>query len=299
MSLFLLLLLFLTVQGLLLMMGSMMAAGGDDDGGGGGAATSNGGERDAQVAAVSPFYANAQVSPFFFMSVAAKLVGEEDGKRLRKNDGGVGSAGGGGGGGGDVGVASAVNVVSKLREEKWWLVRKVGCGAPFFFLFLYVIFSLVPLFLCWFRFFFYYSFTLLPPSKSFGSFLYFLPKFPPYLHPPPPSKIIGAGREGHLTTAMVQGKAATLPMSWNRVGWLVMACINDGKVWGVTCVFGQVRRARQIGRIAGKDLKSTSSLPLHRQGRRRKVTFKTALFWFFFLRRENVIGKNLKMDYDK
>jgi len=98
------------------MTGSMVVAGGDDDGGGGGAAASNGGERDAQVAAVSPFYANAQVSPFFFTSVAARLAGEEDGRRLRKNDGGVGSARGGGGGG--VGVALAVEAVSKLREEK-------------------------------------------------------------------------------------------------------------------------------------------------------------------------------------
>ena len=37
--------------------------------------------------------------PFFFMSVAAKLAEEEDGRRLRKNDGGVGNAGDGGGGG--------------------------------------------------------------------------------------------------------------------------------------------------------------------------------------------------------
>jgi hypothetical protein len=59
--------------------------------------------------------------PFFFTSVAAKLAGEEDGRRLRKNDGGVGNAGDGGG----AGVAPAVDVVSKLREQKWWLVGKV------------------------------------------------------------------------------------------------------------------------------------------------------------------------------
>jgi hypothetical protein len=64
-SLFLLLLLFLTVQGLLSMTGRAVAAGGDDGGGGVAAAASNGGERDAQVAAVSPFYADAQASPFF------------------------------------------------------------------------------------------------------------------------------------------------------------------------------------------------------------------------------------------
>ena len=58
---------------------------------------------------------------FFFTSVAAKLAGEEDGRRLRKNDGGVSNAGDGGG----AGVASAVDTVSKLREQKWLSVRKV------------------------------------------------------------------------------------------------------------------------------------------------------------------------------
>jgi hypothetical protein len=86
-----------------------------------------------------------------------------------------------------------------------------------------VIYSLVPLFLCWFRFCFC-SFTLLPPSKSPGSFLSFSPKFPPYLYSP--FLFIGAGREGHLTPAMAQGKVATLPMSWHRVGWLVMAWVS-------------------------------------------------------------------------
>nr|TKR70994.1 hypothetical protein D5086_0000305600 [Populus alba] len=37
---------------------------------------SNGGDRDAQVATVSPFYTNVQVSPFFFTSGATKLAGE-------------------------------------------------------------------------------------------------------------------------------------------------------------------------------------------------------------------------------
>nr|TKR74735.1 hypothetical protein D5086_0000292020 [Populus alba] len=111
-------------MGLLSMMGRTVAASGDDDGGGGAAAASNGGERDAQVAAVSSFYADAQVSPFFFMSVAAKLAGEEDGKSMRKNDGGVGSAGGGGG----IDVAAAVDAVSNLRKEKRWLVRKEKRG---------------------------------------------------------------------------------------------------------------------------------------------------------------------------
>ena len=35
----------------------------------------------------------------------------------------------------------------------------------------------------------------------------------------PFSVFIAAGREGHLTTAMVQGKVAILPMSWHKVGW--------------------------------------------------------------------------------
>jgi hypothetical protein len=37
------------------------------------------------------------------------------------------------------------------------------------------------------------------------------------------------------------------------------------------------------------DLKSSSSLPLHAQGRRRTVTFNTALFQcFFYKKKENV-----------
>jgi hypothetical protein len=50
-----------------------------------------------------------------------------------------------------------------------------------------------------------------------------------------------------------------------------------------------------------KHLKSSSSLPLHAQGRRRTVPFKTALFQcsgFFFLRKENVTWKNPKLGYD-
>ena len=39
----------------------------------------------------------AQICSFFFSSVAVKLTGEKDGKRLRKNDSGIGSASGGGG----------------------------------------------------------------------------------------------------------------------------------------------------------------------------------------------------------
>jgi len=109
----------------------------------------------------------------------------------------------------------------------------------------------------------------------FSFFLFLPPLSSPF------SVFIVAGREGHLTTAMAQGKVATLPMSWHRVRWLVMACTNGGRVWDAACVFGQVRRARQIGRIAGKDLKSSSSLPLYGHGRRRTVPFKTTLFWFF------------------
>jgi hypothetical protein len=46
------------------------------------------------------------------------------------------------------------------------------------------------------------------------------------------------------------------------------------------------------------NLKSSSSLPLHAQKRRRTVPFKTALFHCFFLRKGNVIGKNPKIGYD-
>jgi hypothetical protein len=35
---------------------------------------------------------------------------------------------------------------------------------------------------------------------------------------------------------MAQGKVAILPMSWHRVGWPVMACINGGRVWDVACI---------------------------------------------------------------
>jgi hypothetical protein len=62
-------------------------------------------------------------------------------------------------------------------------------------------------------------------------------------------------------------------------------------------VSGQVR-----GKIKSRknDLKSFSSLPLHAQGRRRTMSFKTALFRcsIFFLRKRNVIRKNPKMGYD-
>jgi len=72
----------------------------------------------------------------------------------------------------------------------------------------------------------------LPPSL----FLSFSKKSSPPSLSSPFSVFIAAGREGHLTTAMVQGKVAILPMSCHRVGWSVMACINGGRVWDVTCV---------------------------------------------------------------
>jgi hypothetical protein len=46
------------------------------------------------------------------------------------------------------------------------------------------------------------------------------------------------------------------------------------------------------------DLKSSSSLPLHVQERRRTVSFKTTQCSGFFLRKENVIWKNPKIGYD-
>jgi hypothetical protein len=170
--------------------------------------------------------------------------GKEGGERLRKNDNGVSSAGGGGDG----------------EWQRFAVGRKTmatnECSSP-------VLKQTPPCFSNLLRLL---SFQNLPSSFLSSPFFVF----------------IAAGREGHLTTAMAQGKVATLPMSWHRVGWLVMACISGGRVWDVACVFGQVRRARQIGRIAGKDLKSSSSLPLHGHGKRRKVPFKTTLFWCFF-----------------
>jgi hypothetical protein len=131
-----------------------------------------------------------------------------------------------------------------------------------------VIYSLVPLFLCWFRFCFC-SFTLLPPSKSPGSFLSFSPKFPPYLYSP--FLFIGAGREGHLTPAMAQGKVATLPMSWHRVGWL-------GRVWDVACVRKKKgRRQEKIFKIFLFPCLCT------RRGRRWTMSFKNDTVSFFFL----------------
>jgi len=62
------------------------------------------------------------------------------------------------------------------------------------------------------------------------------------------------------------------------------------------------------GKENGKnDLKSSSSLPLHAQGRRRTVPFKTACFsvllFFFFMKRNVIwkkkIGSNPKMGYDR
>ena len=105
---------------------------------------------------------------------------------------------------------------------------------------------------------------------------------------------IAVGREGHLTTV--------LPMSWHRVGWAVMACINGGRVWNVTCV--QVLWASGRGkrrRITGKDFKN-SLLPclcicrgeeaaLRRSKRNRAV-------FFFFEEKENEFGSGLKMSYD-
>jgi len=59
-----------------------------------------------------------------------------------------------------------------------------------------------------------------------------------------------------------------------------MGCINGGRVKGMACVrvlwaSGRGKRRRIVGK---KYLKSSSSLPLHAQGRRRIMPFKTALF---------------------
>jgi hypothetical protein len=49
---------------------------------------------------------------------------------------------------------------------------------------------------------------------------------------------------------------------------------------GCGLCFWASEESKTIGRIAGKDLKSSFSLPLHGHGRRRIVPFKTTLFWF-------------------
>jgi hypothetical protein len=62
-----------------------------------------------------------------------------------------------------------------------------------------------------------------------------------------------------------------------------MGCINGGRVRRIACVrvlWASGRGKRR--RIAGeKDLKSSSSLPLHAQGRRRTVPLKRHYFRFF------------------
>ena len=70
---------------------------------------------------------------------------------------------------------------------------------------------------------------------------------------------------------------------------------------------GQVGGKREGEGEREKDLKSSSSLPLHGQGRRGTVPFKTALFWFFFFfkekkcnsKEEKKFGSDPKMGYDK
>jgi hypothetical protein len=80
-----------------------------------------------------------------------------------------------------------------------------------------------------------------------------------------------------------------------------MGCINGGRVRRIACVrvlwaSGRGKRRRIAGK---KDLKSSSSLPLHAQGRRRTVPLKRHYFRFFSEKKENVIWKNPKMGYDK
>jgi hypothetical protein len=57
----------------------------------------------------------------------------------------------------------------------------------------------------------------------------------------------------------------------------------------------------RVKRESGKnDLKSSSSLPLHAQGRRRTMPFKTTLFRcsFFFLKKRKCNWEKQKMGYD-
>jgi hypothetical protein len=61
--------------------------------------------------------------------------------------------------------------------------------------------------------------------------------------------------------------------------WVSCFFINEG----MGCVSSEASREVEKERVSGEnDLKSSSSLPLHGQGRRGTVPFKTTLFWFFF-----------------
>jgi hypothetical protein len=69
-------------------------------------------------------------------------------------------------------------------------------------------------------------------------------------------------------------------------------------VW-VMQVFWVSGVERERRRIAGnKDLKSSSSLPLHAQGRRRIVLKRHCFGFFFFEENENKFGSDPKMGYD-
>jgi hypothetical protein len=76
-----------------------------------------------------------------------------------------------------------------------------------------------------------------------------------------------------------------------------MGCINGGRV-GMACVrvlWASWKRRR----IAGKKyLKSSSSLSLHAQGRRRTVLKRHCFGLFFFEENENKFGSDPKMGYD-
>ena len=82
-----------------------------------------------------------------------------------------------------------------------------------------------------------------------------------------------------------EGNEATLPLQGKVAGCLQgMGCINGGRVKRIACVWvlwasGRGKRRRIAGK---KDLKSSSSLPLHVQGRRRTVSLKRHYFSFFF-----------------
>ena len=68
--------------------------------------------------------------------------------------------------------------------------------------------------------------------------------------------------------------------------WVSCFFINEG----MGCVSSEASREVEKERVSGEnDLKSSSSLPLHAQGRRRTMLFKTALFQccvFFFLEKK-------------
>jgi hypothetical protein len=68
--------------------------------------------------------------------------------------------------------------------------------------------------------------------------------------------------------------------------------------WAYRYGFCASGRGKREGKNSGKNFqKSSSSLSLHSQGRRRTVPFKTALFRVFFLKKEKCNLKEPKNEF--